>query len=406
MARLVTSGFEWRTAASVGLTGAVEVDGVSGLHWSVDTTNFRSGAAAASLAVTSGSSDNREFAFTAPASGTGMFVRFYFRKSADIGTARIICSFPGQYGIRVNTDGTLSLVWGTTVIGSSSAVLSNATYYRVELSQTMNTAAGSDDSGAAYLEGVQFASETNVARGNFMANSFDIGTGDSVAAGGVTWLYDDLAINDSTGAAQNGLPGSGKVVLLRPVTPDNARGANWVGGAGGTTNLFDAQDNTPPVGVALASATNTSQIKNVTKDTTGNYDANMTTYTTAGIVANDTIKVVHPHWNIGSSGTTISHAMLLVSNPAANGGTESTSTPSAIAGTYASNWFWLWPAAQIVYSPSPTLGTSPVMRVGKRTSSTTAAMCDAMGIYVDYTPAVPASLPPSARTARNSLLRR
>jgi hypothetical protein len=47
-------------------------------------------------------------------------------------------------------------------------------------------------------------------------------------------------------------------------------------------------------------------------------------------------------------------------------------------------------------SPSVTLGTSPVLRVGKRTATTRVVCVDGMGIYVEYTPpaAAAATAPP------------
>lgn len=401
MARLVTSGFEWQVTAA-GAGAAVDGNIAGATTWTVETTNHRSGTAATAVTIVSGQLGQTNFPISVPL-GTSAFGRTYWRKSANPGTnPRGVCRFDAGstgYGIRLNTDGTLSLFYdngagGITVIGTSAA-LSNDTYYRIELLELF-AVGGTSGTTDARIDGVSFASESAVTRTAKASSaiSWSLGVADTnTHTGTVSYIFDDVAVNDSTGASQNSWPDSEKIVLLKPIS-DNARGTNWVAGAAGTTNLFAAVDNTPPTGVASASAGITNQVRNVTKDTTGNYDANMTTYTTAGIVATDTINVVHPHWNIGSSASaTISHAMLLVSNPAANGGVESTNTPSGIAGTWPSNWSWLLPAVQIVYAPSPTLGTSPVMRIGKRTSSTSAAMSDAMGIYVGYTPAAVAAPP-------------
>lgn len=409
LARLATSGFEWRVPTNGGLAdGASAGSGT----WAADTTNQRSGAAAISITLTSAALSQKNFALASPfvPLGTTAYQRVYWRKSGNPGTnRRTICAFSGgggtqTYAFALNTDGTVSFGYFDTgsvfnVLGTSAA-LSDNTYYRLEIQQLV-AVGGTSWTGEGRIDGAAIFSEAAVTRdvstpAVSTTTQATLGAIDTNAhTGTVTYIYDDFAFNDSTGANQNTWPGSGKVVLLRPIT-DNARGANWVGGAGGTTSLFDALDNTPPVGVALASATNTSQIKNVTKDTTGNYDANLTTYTTAGLVATDTVNVVHPHWNIGASGTGISHAMLLVSNPAANAGVESTFSPTNIAGTFPTNWSWQVPAVQVVYAPSVTLGTSPVIRLGKRTSSTTAAMGDAMGVYVDYTPATPTTPPRTA----------
>src|SRR5262249_20714242 len=142
-------------------------------------------------------------------------------------------------------------------------------------------------------------------------------------------------------------PGDGKIVLLKPIS-DNARGANWVGGAGGTTNLWDAIDNTPPVGGASAAGTNTSQTHNGTKATTGNYDVNLTSYTTSGIGACDSITLVVGLWNAGGAAT--GSVVSIQSNPALGStSTLSTSTP----GTYPTGWNWISDSTiQTVYSPT------------------------------------------------------
>lgn len=387
MGRILTSGFEWLSTSSDS-PNTVHPDGRPVGTWTNDTTNKRSGASCASIALVSATQTTRTF-FIAAYGGNNAFARVYFRKTADPGTdGRLVMGFLDQseWGILLNTDGTLSLVFNkTTVAGSASPVLANNVWYRLELMQKL-AAADVPGQAEARVDGVPFATSTASHVTITSNTSFAIGPLDTnTHTGSVTFLFDDLALNDDAGSSQTSWPGEGKIVLLVPIS-DNARGANWTAGAGGTSNIFGAVDNTPPTGVALGSATDASQLKNVAKDTTGNYDANMTTYSTAGIVAGNKINVVHPWWNVsGSSATAISHAMLLVSNPQGNGGTESTVSITSTAGTYPSNWKWQGVgSAQVVHDPSVTLGTSPVMRVGKRTSSTSAAMCDAMGIYVDY----------------------
>lgn len=403
MARLVTTGFEW----NLGTAGAIETSAHSiepaGLEApTVQTTTVRSGTYAGKC--DSGASD------TAPrwtlSINFGLSITLYTRGYfcwANLPAADVLVLGTAP-AIRLTTTGKLQL-WdfaASAQIGSDSADTVSAdgtTWYRLELSHTIG--AGGDGTACEFL-----LNGTSVAAGNLataVSPSWVFGWNGTPGANKVVYV-DDLAVNDSTGSNQTSWPGSGKIVLLKPIS-DNARGTNWTAGAGGTTNLFTAMDNTPPVGVALASATNTSQIKNVAKDTTGNYDANLATYTTGGLISTDTVNVVQSVWNLGSSAaSTISHGMKLVSNPA--GGTEDTFTPTAIAGTYPSNWSWRKPTAQTVYAPSVTLGTSPVIRIGKRTSNTAAAMCDAMGLYVDYSPAAPKSLTPTPPFRHSSVLYR
>lgn len=401
MARLFTTGFETRDTSSA----SFDAGGVGGFTGTVtyDTATFRSGAA--SLKCDSAAGNTAANVIINPnltvATGTTIYLRAYLMFSAlnaSTVDVEVVANFGNaNFGIwMAGTANGLGLSQGqvylsadnhTSIVGLASAVLNLNTWYRFEQA-AMIGASTNDDYVEFMLNGVSLGSTTTANAGTTsFAVQAQIGWGGSPGASKQIWV-DDVAINDSTGSDQTSWPGSGKIVLLKPIS-DKATGANWVEGAGGTGSLFSAVKNTPPVGVAVGSATNTSQIKNVTKDTTGNYDANLTTYTTAGIAAGDTINVVHPIWNIaGSSTTSVTHAMLLVSNPAANGGAETTAARATAAATYPSQWSWQFPAAQIVYSPSPTLGTSPVIRVGKRTSTTSAAMADFMGAYVDYTPAV------------------
>ena len=152
--------------------------------------------------------------------------------------------------------------------------------------------------------------------------------------------------------------------------------------------MWDAVNGNPPSGVSAASDTNTTQIKNTnTADTTGNYDANMTSYTTAGLTAADTIRLVQSIYQIGSSSATnVSGAIRIVSNPA-QGSEESKLAGAGFAiGTYGDGWHSFWGATQD--SPSVTLGTSPVLRIGRRGTEAAELYCCGMRIAVEYIPGV------------------
>src|SRR5205823_5625838 len=120
-------------------------------------------------------------------------------------------------------------------IGSVSAASATNTWYRLELSVATN-ASNIATTAALQIDGASIASGST-------GSSHSLATirlGFTAAPGAsIDCHIDDIAINDSTGANQNSFPGAGSVVLLVPVS-DNARGANWVAGAGGTTSLFDA----------------------------------------------------------------------------------------------------------------------------------------------------------------------
>ncbi len=119
----------------------------------------------------------------------------------------------------------------------------------------------------------------------------------------------------------------------------------------------------------------------------------MTTYTAAGIKATDIVNVVVPVVSTGAPVTTSAKqgTVGVVSNPTiANVALSSTGTAGAFwQGNAAGAWptGWKWSVGTAAYSPAVTLGTAPVMRLTQVTSSTRIALADAMGIYVDYTPA-------------------
>ncbi len=390
MARLWTAGFESGVAYATGLGP----DGISGLGTlSFVTSPVRSGAFA--LGVPSPGNPTLRFTI-AGVLGRTYFVRAYIRVDTlfDAQFGILGLGLSNQAYIHLTTSGTLQLRVGTlgnTQVGSDSAALNLGQWHMVEMSAS--TSVGGTDTAAARLDGVQFASGTGLTFSDSSLDHANCGVvtggpgGSSPPTTGQAYI-DDLAVNDDQGASQNSWPGSGKVVMLKPKA-DSARGSNWLAGAGGTTNLWDAVDNTPPVGVIVGSATNTSQVKNSAKDTAGLYDAAVEAYDVAvasgggGLAAVDTITLTQPVASVGSGGTVaIQHGLAGASNPTAAEATVTTA--ASAAGTWPSNWINLF--GTVAYAPSVTKTTRPVLRLRKGTSSTTAAMAAFMGLLVEYVP--------------------
>lgn len=383
MARLLTLGAE---------TNDLYLEGgqAAGAGMSIVSTPVRSGG----YAFKQGNSGLPTVAAFTGVLGRTYFLRFYLRVGALPGSAARVLEYGSNlYQVYLDTDSTLQLRIGGTQIGSASAALTLDTWYHVELSCLIGSGAG-DDAGELRLGGVSVASETAATRSTTAPVSIRFGAGGTV---GDTEYMDDIALNDDQGADQNSWPGEGKQVLLLPIS-DNARATLWTGGAGGTTDLFDAVNNTPPIGTATE--TDLTQIEHAggAAGTTDAYDANMTTYTTAGVGQGDTINVVQlvaAHGEDISTGAKLL-AFSVVSNPAiATSGnvTAGDASPAAL-GTYPSEWGIHWGTA--TYNPAITVGTSPVMRVVRpETANRVASVCF-MGMYVDYTPVagrVPRSTP-------------
>jgi hypothetical protein len=419
MARLGSAGAEIEVAAAGTTATTPDCRNFAGTT-TRDTTVFRSGVASLKCAGTAAAAATAQWplgrAAVAATADVSYFWRFYVYVDAyptsTIEVGRCASTGAGLPSVRMTSTGTLQFWSGTAgsgaQIGSDSAVLNLATWYRVEFG--WNWATAGNGTQAMQLDGVSVASGS-VGGSASLPGDTSLITGWQSAPGVTANLYvDDVAMNDSTGANQTSWPGDGKVVLLKPIS-DNARTAGWVTGAGGTTSLWDAVNNTPPTGAA-DTGTATSQIRNATAEASASYDANLTAYTTAGIGAADTINVVLPLVATAAPVTTSSKQGLIgmASNPAITtvalsaGGTAGAFWAGFAAAAYPSGW--KWSRGTTTYAPSVTLGSSPVARITQVTSSTRIADVCAMGMYVDYTPAAPKAPPFQARTARNTLLRR
>ena len=400
MARLFTGGFESRGAVA-GLEGTRSGAGSTPTF---DTTNPRSGLVA--LKCDSGATNSSSFA-TIPGgiatsvvpNGTTAYYRAHFMVPALPASTAQIMSAGGaaQLRVRLTPAGNLQLFDAVNAvqIGSDSvATVAVGTWFRVEVALRLET--GATDYAELLLDGASVASSSTLALSD-TAGNYVMSAGWVLATappGANTVVYvDDCAINDDTGADQNSWPGEGCVVTLFPKA-DSARGANWLAGAGGTTNLFAAVDNAPPVGVAVGSATDTSQVKNAAKDTTGLYDTAVEAYDVAvasgggGLATADTVTLVQPVAAVGPGGSTaITHGLAAASNPVIAEATLATAATAA--GTFPTGWSAL--RGTVTYAPSVTRSTRPVLRLRKGTSSTTAAMACLMGLLVEYVPAVVAA---------------
>lgn len=302
-----------------------------------------------------------------PSSSSNMFLRF---ATADAGT---VC------GARLTTGGKVQLVDNTvTPVGSDSAeTVVVDQWYMAELYGKCST--GANDEIGLRLNGTLVASATGLTISDV---GIDRGyTGWSQVPGANKIIYvDDMALNDDWGLNNNSWPGQGSVIYLN-ATADSAVGGSWTAGAGATTNLFEAVNNDPPSGVASASATNTSQIKNESAgDTTGNYDCTMETYTAAGLPSTAIIRFVQALATHGRQTANVPGALLMLSNPA---GPEEQFNwgRGADIGTYPSSWTTRW--GRPVMDPVVAVGTAPVVRVGKRSASVSPHICG-IRVAVEY----------------------
>lgn len=399
MSRLGFTGYECKDASNLNL------DGFTGFTaTTVETTIFRSGSASAKVDSGAGNAAGnvRTGASTVTLANGQTKVYFgricyYFVDYPIDGTeisALATCHVGGGSGnlsIQMNSTGNLRANADGSASSYSSQVVSKNEWHRIEVKWTVTQVTTTNQTitiNAIFLDGTDLSlTATNTGSSGINAIAY-LSAGWLTAPGANKVCYiDDVAWNDDQGASQNSYPGDEKIVLFLPIS-DNARDTLWTGGAGGTTSLFDAVNNTPPVGTA--SETNTTQIEHAggAGGTTDRYDANMTTYTTAGIASGDTINVMQ-FFDVDGEDVTTGTKLLnfeVLSNPVmASPGNVTAGNDAGGLGTYPS--FWSVHRSGMTYNPSVTVGTSPVMRVRRPETATRVASVCFMGIYVSYTPA-------------------
>ncbi|MFD8254678.1 hypothetical protein, partial [Streptomyces werraensis] len=317
MARLWTCGFELQSA-----TAGVEVAVVNGTP-TISTTVRRAGAAALRCNPTAGTQyvEHQIDAGTVKRTTHRFYLRIGALPSADCNIYGIGQSgyFPGL--VRLTTTGALTLRDGFTSVnlGSPTVPLETGRWYRVELDYTdvAGTAGAVTGAFKGYLDGVLFA-DTLCSNINGWSR---IRAGVQSAATADIYI-DDIAVNDTTGSVQNGLPGPGSVVHLRPDSAGDAAG--WTTTVGGTANWQRVSEVTPNDATTYNSTTATG--------TTAVDDFNLASAASAGINSGDTIKLVQVGGRIGSTATTAASLVYRIKGQAGGTVTESASVSVAVNG--------------------------------------------------------------------------
>jgi hypothetical protein len=293
----------------------------------------------------------------------------------------------------LNPDGSLVLEDGVGVtVSSSPLTLTTGVWHQISLSVNPNTNVTTGGSSGAnwislYVDGVFWAYLQSTPTNTIVYTFAQIGVGMASTPCTCDIYFDDV-IWDS-GANGGVVIGPGQQVILKP-TADSAIG-NWTAGSGGVTNLWQAVDNIPPVGLAPASETNTSQIHNSSATVPSDYTATCQSYTVAGIPANSFINAVVAVDNEGvesTAGPSLFGFLWVASNPVQPIPSDPIfefgfgSLGSVVVSTFPTAWFT--DEGPVTTNPSVVLGTPPTVSVRKLTSTTTPAAVDFLGIYVDY----------------------
>jgi len=388
MARLYQGGAE--VHGVIGATfGTIDgAQGGGGGVWTRDTSVFRSGVA--SWKCDSGAGNSKVYVSgpvgTINASRTG-YLRGYFQIPAAPTTTTIILCFGGSFLVdlnaRLNTSGQVEFLANNTLTGSASSnICGDGLWHRLEISGDVN-ASNQWTRGELLVDGVSLGVWTGaVSRGIIPFWGWC-----DVAPGANKVIYvDDVVVQDSTGAANNSWPGDSNVILMKPSSDSQV--GSWTGGAGGVTNLFDAVNNTPPIGTA--SETDLTQIESADSsgdNATDEYRGNCGSYTAAGIGASDTINAITPVISQGedvATGTKTG-SFGLQANPAQAYDAFTFGQDAGALGTWGTNWQQI--NGTVANAPSVTKGSNLILAVRKTDTGTRVGSVCFLGAYVDYTPA-------------------
>jgi hypothetical protein len=400
VARLLTSGAEANHWQPDDLARVAGTDGSP----VVVSSPVRSGAYAYQITMAAGYFDG---VFTGAKDVTYMaraWVNIANYPSSELSTGhRLLAILTGATELDVVTlrsDGFLRL--GTTGTLLTASALALNTWYCLELS--VSVASGTNVvTSVARLNATQFATRTNGTSTNAPNRVRWGGVSGTPTTASVVY-FDDLALNDTTGSAQTSWPGvEGRVIHLLPKA-DAAAGTDWKLGTGTTpsANAYDAVNNKPPVGVSNGAAgSDAKQIRDSVASVTepaSDADFTMQTYVEAGMGASDEISLLRAIAVLSdtSSSVAVSAGLAITANPSLAEDTVATLS-TTLASTYPSGWDRV--AGSIAYAPSVTQGSSPTLRLGKRSAVATVLLCCYAAIQVEYKTPATADLTGSAAIA-------
>jgi hypothetical protein len=326
--------------------------------------------------------------FAVPVTGIGNWIHFGLYIATMPTVSRSILGQSSANSLALNSTGTLSVKDGATVLGTSSVALVTGRWYWIGTHMVTGTSV------LLQIDGVDQVSAT-YAVANVPAR---IGCADSEASA-IDIYIDDLVADDA------GFLASSKVNLALPISDNTVTGVTDNNGV--TTNIWQCVDNIPPAGVASADeAANPKAGMHFTASVTDNYIANLTTYTTLGVGASDTVLAVQSivrHGEDIATGTKNLQNVGALTNPTVAGASVTAGGGGGAHG--AEVGLWVTTLGTLTTSPSVTVGTSPTIRTS-RISESRLACVDFMGMYVAWTPAVVAAVAlPQIRQLRQAVNR-
>lgn len=390
MARLFTAGFESGIPAASPYGG--ERDGAVESR-QTNTTTYQSSVArngGRALQCSPSAANYEQITGLTHTVDVPTYARFYFRfNAAPTETLQV-----WAWRLNATVVATLDLLTTRAIrlnvpasgsAGSSSA-LSVDTWYLIETSITIP--ASGNGSVELRIDGVTAVGPSAGNVGTTLTPSTHrIGhvTGTETAT---TLYYDDLAINDGTGANQNTWPGPGNVTLLKP-TSDNTKGTGWEGPqttGSDTTDLYQNVDNVPPTGVAHSDVDANAGMYAFNAANLGaasDFRVNCQSMSDAGLPSTAIPVLSQAYMRASCNSTTGTNNMELQGITPSDSAVTCNVEATAVAGTEPTGW----KSFRTVYTSGPSLSysTNPVIEATKiLTGSTRAHMVDQMGLMVEW----------------------
>ncbi|WP_432041414.1 hypothetical protein [Streptomyces cadmiisoli] len=325
------------------MTAGVEILSVTGTP-TISTAVHRAGAAALRINPTA-AAQYVEQQITGGGGAQRTFHRFYLYIAAAPAATMDVYGI-GQSGssphrVRLHANRTLQLYDSLAAanVGTASAALSLNTWYRIEVDD--QDAFPGPGTITGYLDGVQFGTGSITAINASSNSGFSRVRVGAQASSTADVFIDDIAVNDTAGSAQTGLPGPGHVVHLRPDSAgDNAGFATTVGGS---SNWGRVSETTPDDATTYNATTATG--------TTTIDDFNLGSTSAAGI-SGERVTLVAVGGRIGSDAATAASIVYRIKSQAAGTVAESGSVSVAL-----NNWATHKAAAPFV--PQLTSYTDP-----------------------------------------------
>lgn len=291
-------------------------------------------------------------------------------------------------GLLLNPDGSLTAEDGVGVTATSSQKLITGQWYQISFAVDPRDGFNSV---SVSVDGVPWASLTSSVGNTIVYNIPWIGAG---LAENVTCdlYFDDILWDDGSSGAVT--IGPGKQILSTPAS-DVAIG-NWTGGAGGTTNLYQAVGSVPPAGL-IPPGTNASQIRNANSAVPSDYTATVQSYNAAGVPSGTSVNAVVAFVLDGLEQLGITFGSLwIASNPTQSVPTQAEEfTYGAGIPISSSARSWNPDEGVVISNPTLNLLDSPTVSLRKVTSASTpppkhgvgtpiGVDAELLGVYVDY----------------------